>query len=393
MSKKAVSFLAIIYGALLIVYSYLEMTALETAVVASSALAISKVIVMIISLYLLFFKGGINRQTPLGKYWFVWVLWLLIEFLFFLARGDNSNILSYTHNFFSPLCFYLVYTLCIKSQASSKYLVLDFVLLFLFTGGYALYLSFTYNTSTIEAGRFVSNLVFWPLCPFVFVPLVRRPILRYVLFVPMMVLVVILAKRSAMIILLLELIVFSYTQLKTTDKKNRKRNFILYIIIGVGALGVISTNLSQFTNSSFSRFETMQEDRGSGRVDVYNSAMSNIENFSIIDLFFGRGFSSINEIGNTNAHNDALQIFYEYGFVGLLLYLALFVILFRRLKKVRKFAEDYYVGYIFCIITIVVLGMFSNLITFNSYFAFICSYLGMAEAAVYRGSHLVQNNS
>ena len=101
-------------------------------------------------------------------------------------------------------------------------------------------------------------------------------------------------------------------------------------------------------------------------------------------MIAGRGYGSFKETGHTNAHNDALQLLYEFGLIGLMFYIALLLILFRRLKVVKKYAEEYYVGYIFCFITIVVLGMFSNLITFNSYFAFLCSYLAMAEAGVYR---------
>jgi len=96
-------------------------------------------------------------------------------------------------------------------------------------------------------------------------------------------------------------------------------------------------------------------------------------------------------IGNSAAHNDALQFFYEFGFVGFSLYLAFIIILLRRIRIIRNYAMDYYVGYLFCVITAIILGLFSNLVAFNSYFAFICSYLGVAEAAVYRRIHQIND--
>ena len=367
----------------------MEMTALGTDVLVSSNLVLSKVSIIVISLFLLFIKGTIKYKSPFSTFWIVWIIWLFLEFLIVLV--GNRNHLSFLHNFFAPFCFLLVYGLCILNSNSEKHLSLGFVVLFLFCGIYAIFLSFTFSITTIEAGTFVSNLVFWSLCPFVFITLVQKPLIKYVLFIPMIIITIILAKRSAMIILFLELLVFTLYQLKGAKRKKERWSIILYIIVGIIVFGLVTSKFSQFADHSLDRFTSILDDRGSHRLDIYHTSFENIKNFTPPEYFFGKGFGSFVETGHSNAHNDALQLFYEYGFVGLVFYVAFIILLLKRLKVVRKYASEYYIGYIFCIIIVIILGVFSNLITFNSYFAFICSYLAMTEASLYKRTHYIHS--
>ena len=356
------------------------MTALETSTLASPLLAVSKVIVIIIAIYIVAVRGQLRYSTRFTWYWFAWIIWLILEFTLFFNAGKGTGFL---HTFFAPSCFLLVLYFCIMNPKAEIHFVFGFIVLYLLTGAYSLYLSFSIGTMYWDTGRLVSNLVFWPLCPFVFVPRVRKQEYQYLLIIPMVIICILLAKRSAIINVGLELFVYSLFLFR--NKSNNKTwHILLYIGVIVAAAVFISSGFRSFIDSTFERFETMQSDQGSGRVEIYESSFRNIDTFSFLEILVGRGYGSIVEIGNTNAHNDALQLFYEFGLVGLFFYVALIVILFIRLKTVKKYATDYYVGYAFCVITIIVLGMFSNLIHFNSYFAFLCSYLGMTEAVIFR---------
>lgn len=390
-NNRISAFWAVLYCSLLVLYSYLEITALDTATFASPLLATSKIAIIIIAIYVVALRGQFSYSNALTRFWSLWITWLIVEFTILFNSGSGYGCL---HSFFAPSCFFLVYYLCLLNPLSEKKLVQGFIILYLLTGAYSVYLSFYIGTVYWETGKLVSNLVFWPLCAFVFVPIVKKQLLQYFLLVPMIIISLLLAKRSAMIIIVLEVLVYSFYQLKYAQKRvrgNKRSDIFLYLIVGTIAVGIISSKFSTFTESTFSRFETMQDDQGSGRVEVYQSAISKIENFSSFDILFGRGSGSIVEIGNSAAHNDALQFFYEFGFVGFSLYLAFIIILLRRIRIIRNYAMDYYVGYLFCVITAIILGLFSNLVAFNSYFAFICSYLGVAEAAVYRRIHQIND--
>lgn len=390
MNKIEAVFFSLLYCCLLIWYSYLEMTALGTEDHVSSNLAITKASIIILSGFLYFARGGLHYKSKFSKFWVVWIVWLLIAFLFVVFTSDNR--MSFLHNFFAPFCFLLVYSLCILNSASEKYIISGFIILYLFTGVYALFLSFTNFLTTIEAGVYVSNLIFWPLSAFMFITAVQKPALKYILFVPMIIFTILLAKRSAMIILSLEIVLFSLFQLKNAKRRSGKWSLLLYVLIGIMAFELMTSEFSQFTESSLARFETIQEDRGSHRLDIYNAAFKNIESFSAHEYIVGRGFGTFTETKHTNAHNDALQLFYEFGLIGLLMYIAFIILILRRLKVVKLYAKEYYIGYVFCFITILIVGLVSNLVTFNSYFAFICSYLAIAEANVYKNKRLIKRN-
>ncbi|MBQ3946470.1 MAG: hypothetical protein II670_12820, partial [Alphaproteobacteria bacterium] len=110
-----------------------------------------------------------------------------------------------------------------------------------------------------------------------------------------------------------------------------------------------------------------------------------LEQNSIGDWILGRGYGSIVLSRHTNAHNDALQMLFEYGIIGLFVYIAMFIYAIKRARVLRRNNSEYYLGYAISIVIFIVLGMVSNLVVFNSYFAFICAFWGIVE------SKLVQN--
>lgn len=378
---KISAYWAWLYCGLMILYSYLEMTALQTATKASSLLAISKFTIILIAIYVVIIKSNFRFSTTLSNYWLLWMSWLFLEFTVFFNAGSG---LGFLHCFFAPFCFFLVLYLCIINPENENKIVTGFVILYLLVGAYSVYLSFYIGDFYWITGKLVSNLVFWPLCAFVFVPIVRKQLLQYLLLVPMIIFALLLAKRSAMIIITLEILFFSYFLL-TSKKREMKRKYVfLYLIVVAFAFVEISSRMSSFTDSTLSRFETIEEDQGSGRIGIYQSFLSQIQYFSLGDLLYGRGHGSIGEMGHSAVHNDALQLFIQYGLVGLLFYVALIIILLSRIGMVKRYAKDCLVGYLFCVITIIVMGLVSNLIPLNSYFAFPCSYLALTEARIYR---------
>lgn len=381
MNKKTAIGISILYCILIIIYAYSEMNALGKIIQASSLLATSKFLIVLLTIYYGVIGKGLSLTTSFSRYWILWILWLIIDFT--ILQNNDGNFSS-MHSFFAPSCFLLVFYLCVRINVSIKYLSIGFLLLFLITGTETFYLSITYNNLDFTtAGEIVSNLVFWPLCTFVFVPLVKKSIMKYLLFISMVVLVLLTAKRSATIIIALEIIVFAYYEL--VNRKKGMRSQLVFIVAAAFSVSFLFANFGNFFDATLDRFYSIHEDQGSGRVSIYEKTENDMTSFSLLELLFGKGYGSFSRSGiSSNAHNDALQIMYEYGFVGLAFYVVLIFFLFYRLKKVRQYANDYYMGYIFCIITIVVLGLFSNLIPFNSYFAFICSYLGMTEAVIFR---------
>lgn len=93
-------------------------------------------------------------------------------------------------------------------------------------------------------------------------------------------------------------------------------------------LSIIKTTLSNFNRLS--------------RVIIWSSWWKEIKTFNGIDLFFGRGFNASIEanLRNTNNsiwfHNDFLSITYVYGVLPFLLYVLLFISIYKRHRAIIK---------------------------------------------------------
>ncbi len=92
------------------------------------------------------------------------------------------------------------------------------------------------------------------------------------------------------------------------------------------------------------RFESAQDDEGSGRTYVWQAAFDLIERSDFLPLLFGHGFNKVEKDSmlGLSAHNDFLEVTYDYGIVGLALYVSAFsavgLIVFRLIRKKSPYA-------------------------------------------------------
>ena len=77
----------------------------------------------------------------------------------------------------------------------------------------------------------------------------------------------------------------------------------------------------------FERFENIEKDKGSGRLEVWEITSSMIVDQDIIKLFVGNGYNTVLRDSRLqlSAHNDFLEVAYDYGLIGLFLYVCAFI--------------------------------------------------------------------
>lgn len=98
------------------------------------------------------------------------------------------------------------------------------------------------------------------------------------------------------------------------------------------ALSVLAVLLSMFfylastmeagSNNIIDRFERMETDEGSGRTVTWAKTYALIENSDFGDYIFGHGYKAVEHDSQMgwSAHNDFLEVWYDYGFIGLVLF-------------------------------------------------------------------------
>ena len=80
-------------------------------------------------------------------------------------------------------------------------------------------------------------------------------------------------------------------------------------------------------NNLLERFLMLQDDDGSGRTVVWSVTIQMIEDSDLIPLLMGHGYNAVAQTSSLNmsAHNDFLEILYDYGIIGFTLYVCAFM--------------------------------------------------------------------
>lgn len=326
----------------------------------------SPMIIVLLSFLLMMTSN--THYTQFGRFWLFWIAWIVFEFIFGKTGAEKGNIFRMM---LAPMSFSFFYIVSKRGIRSEKYVIWGFVIIFLLS----LLWSIQYSLRSMEEMDFLqTNYVFWPLCCAPFIFLVNHKI-KWVLIGLMIFGIVISMKRSAVIIAILTLLFYFWAK-----GRNLKRSMSTLALLIVGYF-LLSIYYSDYLLVIEDRMEMMSSDEGSGRLPIYEMVWRHISNFDIGDVIIGRGFGSITQTGFSNAHNDFLQMLYEYGIIGLVFYIALIFRSCKQLWIINKIAVNNSVliaeGSSFIIL--IVMGLVSNLVVSYTFFVFLCCFWGFIE--------------
>lgn len=186
--------------------------------------------------------------------------------------------------------------------------------------------------------------------------------LKFVHLVISLALVLISAKRSAIIAVVLASLVYFIITMSSGGKKQaaKRLKIIIQFVIIVGILYYLSTK--GLFGIGLERFRAIPDDSGSGRDLIYGPLLESFEQSPIWQQLFGHGTGSTKAVVGKFAHNDFLQVLYDYGVISLALFTAIYFgfirMAFKMRHKVAEFREEYSV-YIYNLIVFIVIGFFN----------------------------------
>jgi hypothetical protein len=198
-------------------------------------------------------------------------------------------------------------------------------------------------------------LVSWMLIRMLF----KKSLFNFILITFAYILILISLKRGAIIIASIIFIVNTLPYLFGSLNLN-KIQIIFIRFISFSIILYLFFQLINFYDIIFGRFTTILDDGGSSRFDFYSLIINSWYNSDIINLIFGHGFFSVSELllglnvtglETTYAHSD-IQIIYDHGIFGLILYVLLFISLLFNYKHVKKnLNKNHYNIFLLLIIT------------------------------------------
>ncbi len=128
-------------------------------------------------------------------------------------------------------------------------------------------------------------------------------------------------KRGGIVAMGLGLIVYAFVYVITT-KKIKLSTFIT-AICSLAILVILFLTLADTDeNDLIKRFSNMENDDGSGRTIVWSVVINLILNSDFMPFLFGHGYNAVSMDASVglSAHNDFLEVIYDYGLIGLTLY-------------------------------------------------------------------------
>lgn len=162
----------------------------------------------------------------------------------------------------------------------------------------------------------------------IFVPyilLLRKSLVRTLLFGLSIVMIVTSFKRGCIVTLPVMLFIYGFVDAKINRRWHSFIiNCLVVAVVAVAAFTIVDNASGGFLSERFSKEEMAD---GSGRAGNFQLAMDAISERSTLDLIFGSGHGSSVDLIGTGVHNEWLEFLLSFGVVGLALYFLLGVAL------------------------------------------------------------------
>lgn len=326
-----------------------------------------------VSLFLVFSISGFYwikiMKLRKGKSLFfsAWTFLLFLNIFGYIFTADFSFYGHY-HQFKTilmvSLVFYPFYYFSRKGVLKSKHLIWFYLIMLpIIIGQYYFQMNQILTRREFGNINIVNNTAytFVFFLPYLFL-LKRKKILSMLLAFVMLLFIIQGAKRGAMIIGAIGVILFAYYQLKTLEKKNRYKGFIL-VVIGFTALVYFGYEYFQRNEYLIVRLSSIGEGDSSGRNIIYFNLFNTWANSdSIINILFGYGYGSSIKLSGTGnwAHNDWLELLINFGILGVIIYTTIFfsAIRFTLSKKCNTDKR-------ILMLTVLIIWFFTSMVSMN----------------------------
>ena len=276
----------------------------------------------------------------------------------------TAGLLSY---FYQPmrdlliiLIFIFAYILSSKSKEILDFFATGMIVAMLITA-FFYYKNWTFANEVDEAHLGTSYYVLFLLPTLLLTP---HKWLRYVgLFITGLVLFSSF-KRGGVIAFVLAIVVYLFVKEVLVERKFTR---LLVFLIAVIALFIILIFIDNAMGNIISeRILNIREDGGSNRDQVWATTWNMICRSNSEQLIFGHGFNAVlkdSPLG-LSAHNDFLEVLYNFGIIGFIPYLFLHIRLIQQIFMSLKIKDDRTPIMAFTYVIFIILSMISHVIVY-----------------------------
>lgn len=215
-------------------------------------------------------------------------------------------------------------------------------------------------------GKYVSqsaaiNAIYYVVVLLPYVLIMRNKLLKILGSIIIVLISLVSLKSTAILLVIVVALLFYFSNKKRVSIKTFTLPIVLIIVYVI-----VSLFLSYFYDIDIYKTFVLAnlQDGGNGRVDIWTDVIRRFQNNSIFEKIFGVGYEGVSKTSammfNYSAHNDFLEILFDYGIVGLVFFLLTIFELIKELIKMYKCKYEFRVLYAALLLESLILFAFSN---------------------------------
>lgn len=197
------------------------------------------------------------------------------------------------------------------------------------------------------------------------------------------ILIILSLKRSALLVLVICWLFYGLLILNKMHKKVMAIGLVcILLLVGGISYSIADNELGGVLSERVNREET---DDGKNRLAIYEVTSIMILTSPIESLITGHGHYGVaqNSPLEISAHNDMLEVIYDYGLIIFFLYMCLLLFVVRRCIILYNMESDLFYPYLTSVIIFVIMSTVGHLILYTSYFNFIVIFWGCVDGMVF----------
>ena len=219
------------------------------------------------------------------------------------------------------------------------------------------------------------------LLPCVFV--LRQNYLKFIGVMIILSSVIVSLKRTGLLAVLFALFFYfiSLFIIQSDRKKSILNNIgIFSILIFIISVSMVYDYLTDSYNIDWkTRIESAEKDGGNGREFIWMTTIKMQFESGPFEWIIGHGYNSVflNSPVEKSAHNDFLEVLYDYGIIGFTLYLSFIFMLIIYAVRLKNIKSEITAPFISSIILFLVMSFSSHLLIYPTYFIFLTIFWGI----------------
>lgn len=178
--------------------------------------------------------------------------------------------------------------------------------------------------------------------------------------------------------------IMAYVYINNKDKEDKRQNKMIKTALILLAFVIFVFIASIYVRDRYgfdviSGIRMIGDDGGSGRFLIYSNILKLFTKSSFFEILMGHGgYGAVTKFVGIAAHNDFLEVLFDFGLIGFTLYIAFIYYLVRNLFRLVNEKYEYAPSYGMSMAIFFSMSMFSSLITNPSWFTPLAMFIGIA---------------